>query len=129
MKKLILFTSLFAVIVTLNSCHKNEASKADITIYEPIANDTVAFNDSVHFEGSILGDGELHGYTLSFTNSTTGASLFSVTAVTHATSYSFHEHWLNNVTDTTIVNVKVEVELDHEGHKTSKDINVVCLPN
>lgn len=128
MKKLILITSLFGVIVMLNSCHKNEASKADITIYEPSANDTVAFNDSVHFEGSILGDGELHGYTLSYTNSTTGASLFSVTSETHATSYAFHEHWLNNLTDTTIVNVKVEVELDHEGHKTSKNVNVVCLP-
>jgi hypothetical protein len=34
MKKLILITSLFAVIFTLNSCHKNEASKADITIYD-----------------------------------------------------------------------------------------------
>ena len=128
MKKLILITSLFAVIVTLNSCHKNEASKADITIYEPTANDTVAFNDSVHFEGSILGDGELHGYTLSYTNSTTGASLFSVTAETHATSYAFHEHWLNNLTDTTVVNVKVEVEINHDGDIVSKEVNFVCLP-
>lgn len=128
MKKLFLITSLIGVIVTLNSCHKNEASKADITILEPMTNDTIALNDSLHVEGTILGDGELHGYTLSYTNSTTGASLFSVASETHATSYAFHEHWLNNLTDTTIVNVKVEVELDHEGHKTSKDINIVCLP-
>jgi hypothetical protein len=128
MKKLILITSLFGVIVTLNSCHKNEASKADITIYEHTANDTVAFNDSVHFEGAILGDGELHGYTLSYTNSTTGASLFSVTAETHATSYAFHEHWLNNLTDTTVVNVKVEVEINHDGDLVSKEVNFVCLP-
>lgn len=128
MKNTILILGLFTVLFSMNSCNKNEASKADITVMEPAVDDTVAFNDSVHFEGTIIGDGELHGYTLTYTNTTTGQSLLSATSETHATSYAFHEHWLNNLTDTTTVTLKVEVELDHEGHKISKEMNVVCLP-
>jgi hypothetical protein len=54
--------------------------------------------------------------------------LLSKSASDHAETYSFHEHWINNVTDTTNVKILVEVEINHNGGKTSKEINVVCLP-
>ncbi len=35
---------------------------------------------------------------------------------------------MNDVTDSTNLKVLVEVEINHDGGKTSKEINVVCLP-
>ena len=116
--------------ILLMSCHKhNEATNADITLIEPMEGDTLLFGEELHAEGTIVGDGELHGYSLNMINQTTGETLLSKATSDHAETYSFHEHWVNSVTDTSNVKIIVEVELNHDGDKTSKEINVVCLPN
>ena len=119
--------SLFVVV----SCHKDEHEEVSATIsfIEPNVTDTLAFNEELHAEGTIVGSAELHGYTLSMTNITTNEELLSATASNHASSYSFHEHWVNNVSDTSIIRIKVSVVLDHEGNTTTKTIDAVALPN
>jgi hypothetical protein len=118
-----------SLTVLLISCHKhNNATTATINFLEPTAGDTLQFGEELHAEGTIKGDGELHGYSLNIINQTTTATLLSKSASDHAETYSFHEHWINNVTDTTNVKILVEVEINHDGVKTSKEINVVCLP-
>jgi hypothetical protein len=118
-----------SLTVLLISCHKhNNATTATINFLEPTAGDTLQFGEELHAEGTIKGDGELHGYSLNIINQTTSATLLSKSASDHAETYSFHEHWINNVTDTTNVKILVEVEINHDGVKTSKEINVVCLP-
>jgi hypothetical protein len=119
-----------SLTVLLISCHKhNNATTATINFLEPTAGDTLQFGEELHAEGTIKCDGELHGYSLNIINQTTSATLLSKSASDHAETYSFHEHWINNVTDTTNVKILVEVEINHDGVKTSKEINVVCLPN
>jgi hypothetical protein len=118
-----------SLTVLLISCHKhNNATTATINFLEPTAGDTLQFGEELHAEGTIKGDGELHGYSLNIINQTTSATLLSKSASDHAETYSFHEHWINNMTDTTNVKILVEVEINHDGVKTSKEINVVCLP-
>jgi hypothetical protein len=115
--------------ILLMSCHKhNEATKADITLIEPMVGDTLLFGEELHAEGTIIGDGELHGFSLNMINQTTGVALLSKATSDHAETYGFHEHWVNSVTDTSNVKIIVEVELNHDGVKISKEINVVCLP-
>ncbi|HBW85370.1 MAG TPA: hypothetical protein DEF82_01065 [Crocinitomicaceae bacterium] len=115
--------------ILLMSCHKhNEATNADITLIEPMEGDTLLFGEELHAEGTIVGDGELHGYSLNMINQTTGETLLTKATSDHAETYSFHEHWVNSVTDTSNVKIIVEVELNHDGDMTSKEINVVCLP-
>ena len=112
------------------SCHKHEdeATTANITLMEPGENDTIAFGSEIHVEGTVSGDGELHGYTIGIVNTADNSSVFSVNSSSHASSYAFHEHWMNNVTDTVNMRVTVDVMLTHDGQKTSKSVNVVCLP-
>jgi hypothetical protein len=98
------------------------------SIVEPINNDTIAFNEEVHFEGTVSGSAEMHGYTVTFTNGTTSSVLYTKSYDIHANSYNFHEHWINNVTDTTIVKLKIDVTKDHDGNHEVKEVNVVCLP-
>jgi hypothetical protein len=121
---------IICLAVILFSCKKhNGATSAIITFIEPTEGDILQFGEELHIEGTIQGDGELHGYSLSLINSTTGQTLLSNSTHDHAETFSFHEHWSNNLTDTSNVKIIVVADLDHDGGKTSKEINVVCLPN
>jgi hypothetical protein len=122
-----LFT-VSAIVLLMTACKKEETPTATITINEPMANESIANGSSLHVEGSIKGTGELHGYTLVITNKTSGAVIYTGTVNNHSDSYSFHEHWTNNVTSKSNIEVKVEVELDHDGNKTSKIVTCVALP-
>jgi hypothetical protein len=128
MKKIIFSAiALSLVIISISSCKKEETPTATITFNEPLTNDSITNGDSLHAEGTITGTGELHGYTLIITNKTSGAVLYTSSASNHSDSYAFHEHWLNNVSSTSNIDVKVEVELDHDGNKTAKAVQVVAL--
>lgn len=124
------FIVVMMVIGTLTACHKDnhEEVTATISFMEPTDGDTIALNEELHAEGTILGSAELHGYTLTMKNITTNEELLNVSSIGHASSYAFHEHWVNTVSDTSTIQIVVAVELDHDGNKTSKTINIVALP-
>ena len=124
MKKQFIAISVFTMLLT--SCHKDVT--ASITIVEPTSIDTIPLSNEIHFEGTIDGTAEMHGYTITFTNMTSGATLLAKTDESHAEIYKFHEHWINNVTDTTTVKLSIVVEKDHDGNTETKETTVVCLP-
>ena len=120
-----------AIIMSMTMACKDEVtevSRATITFVEPAMGDTLQSGEELHAEGTVQGNVELHGYELSFINLTTGEVLYNGVSETDAQSYSFHEHWINNVSDTSRVAVEVVVELDHDGNTQSKRVEVVCLP-
>jgi len=129
MKKYIWIVIAFATFLTITACHKHEeAISAEITFVEPSTNDTILIGTELHVEGTIVGSGELHGYSISFMNVANDSVVYTVSSAAHNNSYAFHEHWMNNVSDTTIMKVTIDAMLDHDGTKTSKSVNVVCLP-
>ena len=128
MKKDLIKLTLIVLLFSISSCHKGDATTATIEIMEPLANDTIPYDDSLHFEGTIIGNGTLYGYQLTYANAFTGEEYLKMESVEKAKSYAFHEHWHNQVTDTTMVTVKVVATLNHKGIKTEKFLNVVCLP-
>ena len=127
------FLVLILVLISsgmFTSCHKDEHESvtATISFVEPTDGDTIALNQELHAEGTIVGTAELHGYTLKMTNLKTNQVLLNVSSASHTSSYAFHEHWVNSLTDTSTIQILVEVGLDHDGNKTSKTIEVVALP-
>jgi len=128
MKKLLYSIILISIIAF--SCNKHgEATTATINFIEPTVGDTIDFGEDLHVEGTISGDGELHGYTLKIENTITSEIVKTASTTNHAKSYVFHEHWINNVSEPTLMKVIVEVDINHDGKKASKEINVVCLSN
>ena len=118
----------FIALLSVTSCHKGDATSATIDIMEPMVNDTIAYNDTIHFEGTINGNGKMYGYKLSFANAFSGDEYASFSSEAKAKSYAFDEHLHNQFTDTTMVTLKVEATLDHNGLKTDKYLYVLCLP-
>lgn len=72
MKKTMLSMAAFAILFSISSCHKGDATTATIDIVEPMVDDTIAFEEDLHLEGVITGNGKMYGYKLSFANAYSG---------------------------------------------------------
>lgn len=123
-----LIVTLLIGLSVLLACKKDEpATTATIAFIEPTANDTIVAGGELHVEGTIVGNSEMHGYTLKMVNETTNEVLVNTTSSSHASSYAFHEHWDNNVTQNSIVAVTITAHLDDAGNQATKTVKVVCL--
>lgn len=122
-----ILTSL--AICLLLSCHKNDpATSATIEFEEPILNDTIAYMDSIHVEGTIIGNGKMNGFNIEYLNASTGAVLHTQNSTDTGKEYAFHDHWINELIDTTTIAVKITVDLDGKGNQTTAQRSIVCLP-
>jgi hypothetical protein len=89
------------------SCKKdsNEATTATINILSPTANAVIAFGEEVHVEGTIVADGEIHGYKV-YLKDEQGNNLYEGGQEhVHGDAFAIHEHWTNNVQQSTQVKV------------------------
>lgn len=128
--KQIVIISIALTGLLIGACKKDKsgAKSVQINFTEPSVGDTVPSWNQIHMEGTITGDGEMKGYTVSAVNTVTNVVLFTKTYDVNAKAYNFHEHWINNLYDTTIVMVKVEVIKNDAGELETATRNVVCLP-
>jgi hypothetical protein len=119
-----------AVNAAFIGCNKNkgEANNVSINFTEPSIGDTIPSWNQLHVEGTISADGELKGYAVSVFRTSDNAMLFTTTYEVPASAYNFHEHWMNDVQDTTNVIVKLEVFKKQGGNKIEATREVVCLP-
>lgn len=129
MKKIKLIITILIGMSTVIACKKDEpATTAVIEFIEPSSMDTIISGEELHAEGTIVGNNEMHGYSLKMVNETTNEVLVNIASSSHATSYAFHEHWVNNVTQNAVVAVTITANLDDAGNQATKTVKVVCLP-
>lgn len=139
MKKYILnFVYISIIAVTAVACKKEEETHDEdehtevgtplITITSFNDGDTIQPGAEFHMSGTIVSTSEMHGYEIILHNHATMQDVFNVSEHSHATSYSVHEHWTNNVADTSTVMFTLNAVKDHSGGITTKTLHVVCLP-
>jgi hypothetical protein len=129
MKNIILFISVLLIVACKKETTSETQVSANISITHPQENDTIFFGDTLRFEGTISGFEALHGYVVTFTNSATNQPILSIVNDEHLSNYTFNYIYKNNFTDTTAVDLKIEVIIDHDGNKEIKQRTVICLPN
>lgn len=122
-----LITFTLGILFVGTSCKKHhEPVTATLTLLEPQPGDTIAAGDSLHMHGTVVGSGELHGYSLTLTNLTTNQVVFSGSTTNHATSYAFDEHWVNMIGATSNMKLSLIVNLDHDGTTASQSLEFVA---
>jgi hypothetical protein len=129
--KIGIYITLLFLVLSIISCEKETATfatSASINFVYPAVNDTISLGEEIHAEGTIQATEMLNGYSLKMVDQTTNEVLYSAATSVKKSAYVFHEHWVNNLTDTTHVRVTVEVNLNDNGAKTSKDVMVVIIP-
>lgn len=140
MKKYIFKTAILALaLVTIASCKKKDdditdeeethvSTPATINVTTLNDGDTIQSGAMLHISGTITAASEMHGYQLIIHNHATMTDVYTTESTAHTASYSFDDHWTNNVTDTSMMMLKITAVLDHDGNQTQKVINFVCLP-
>ncbi len=138
MNKFILNTvSISLISLSIVSCkkdkeheeeHHDEPVTAVIDINSFNDGDTIASGATFHMSGTITGTSEMHGYTIVLHNHATMQDVFNVQNHDHSSVYTIHEHWVNNVADTSTVMFTLTTALDHNGGTMSTVKHVVCLP-
>lgn len=123
----------YILLFTALSCKKEdhqheEEVTATIVITSPSANDTIPLGSTVSLEGTVNGSAEMHGYSVTFSNNANGAIIYDQDYDVHGTYLTIHDHWTNDVQDTTVVRILVDVIKDHDGNHEKKEISIVCLP-
>lgn len=127
----IIIVSAIALSLTTAACKKHtheEVVTASITVTNPTANDTLAYGDTLKLAALVTGSAEMHGYSVTFTNLTTGNPVYAKAYDEHASSYTISEMWKNNVTAPSILNLTIDVVKDHDNNHEIKTMSVVCLP-
>jgi len=119
--------SLFAFVGCNKEKNNTPAENIVITFTEPTVGDTVASYNNLHCEGTITSDGDMKGYTIEYIDEATNDVLFETSYSTKTDAYNFHEHWLNNVSTTTQVTIRVIVKKDNDGNTETKEMTVTCL--
>ena len=126
MKILLIILSLITVLL---SCKKHDENvSATISIASPTVNDTIPFGTLVKLTGSVAGTGEMHGYSISYSTVPSGTQVYYQEYDIHSDHYTINDEWTNNVTDTSQVQILVDVIKDHDGNHEKKELTVVCLP-
>ncbi|NVK63725.1 MAG: hypothetical protein HWE22_04020 [Flavobacteriales bacterium] len=131
MTRTLIIILALAPLVGVFGCNKESkqapAENIVITFTEPTSGDTIASYNSLHSEGTISSDGNMKGYSIVYIDEATNDILFESSYDTETDAYNFHEHWLNNVSTTTQVIVRVIAKKDHDGNTETKEMTVTCL--
>ena len=113
--------------MSLAACKEKEVI-VTMNITSPTAEDTLAFGDTLNLTGTVSGTGEMHGYSVMMMNLLSSSMVYTMDYDIHGESYTISDFWVNNVTDTSIVQATVDVIKDHEGNHEIKSVSVLCLP-
>lgn len=140
MKKIFFNTAIIAfTVITVVACKKHKEDDhtddhgttpvtATISVTTLNEGDTIQSGEMMHISGTITSNAEMHGYQLLIHNHNTMTDVHTTEAHEHAATYSFDEHWTNNVSDTSNMMLKITAVKDHDGNQEIKTINFVCLP-
>lgn len=127
--KLSIYLMMVLLALGTFACNKddNPAENVIISLTEPTSGDSIASYNSVHCEGTITANGKMKGYSVYFIEESSGNVLYQSDYDTKADSYNIHEHWLNNVSTTTQVTIRIVVQKDEKGSTETKEVTVTCL--
>lgn len=134
MKQIFLFISVAVFsIFTITSCQKKDdtapdANKVMITLSSPTDGQTISLGDTLHIAAQISYPSELHGYEITLTDSATGTVLFSDDEHVHDDHFTINENWLDTLTTAATLQLKITVEIDHNGNEATKTVMLKSTP-
>jgi len=137
---LMLFIGLIGFTTMLASCKKDKEDPkspggttppltATITISSPAEGAMLDHGQELHIHATVTAGFEMHGYTLQIRRAADNEVVWTHHSHSHATSYTIHEHWTNNVDDHTNMILRVTAELDHSGTVSFKEVGFHCHPH
>lgn len=123
------------ILIFLASCKKeteeqSHESEAEVvlSLVSPTENQTYQLGDTVRILGTISSTSDLHGYNLRLNHPVLNMFVINKAFHEHGTSFKVNEFWVNNVTDTTVLKLTMDVAIDHDGKLKTFEKFITCYP-
>lgn len=132
------YKTLFALIVlftiSFTACKKDDETttpedpKVNFSFTNPEAGKMYDNGDTVHMDGMISWENEMHGYEITLTNTSMDSVVFSKHEHEDGNTFHIHEAWKNNVMHHSDMKLTIDALTDHDGAKETKEIIFHCHP-
>jgi hypothetical protein len=128
-----LLIALTFITITFTACKDGdpatpETPSVNFSIAEPVASTKFGKGDTVHINGMITWENELHGYELTVTNVTADSVVFTKHNHADGNTMHIHENWVNDVASHSDMSLTIDAFTDHDGAKETKVILFHCHP-
>lgn len=131
-KTLLLIVALFTF--TFTACKDDEETTTpevptvEFTFTNPEGGKMYGRGDTVHIDGMISWENELHGYELTLTNTTMDSVVYTSHGHEDTKMIHIHKMWVNNVMHHSDMKLTIDALTDHDGTKETKAILFHCHP-
>ena len=123
---------LLAISASFSACNNDDddvVPAAEITITTPADGGIVNAGESVAITGTIAGNTEIHGYTLTVRQKSDSKVLFTKEIHDHSKDITINETWaVDTVAKYKELEMEILATLDHDGNTQSKKITLYALP-
>ncbi|PCJ67224.1 MAG: hypothetical protein COA58_02590 [Bacteroidetes bacterium] len=120
------------LIISLSACKDDESTPeppaVNFLFADPISEKAYGFGDTVHINGVITFDNELHGYELNIHSEHFDSTVHTVHNHEDGKTIHVHSHWVNDLTHHTDMTLTIDALTDHDGTKGTKVIHFHCHP-
>jgi len=128
LKNIAIITLVSVVSFSIISCKKKKENEITIELTSKVEGEKFSKDQKVSIKGTITASSEdIHEYTITIKNETSGATEFTKTEHANAKSISFDESWINNVSDHSDMMLTIAAE-DHDGKKETFTAHFHCHP-
>jgi hypothetical protein len=123
-----IFTLSALVLLSFNSCKKDDTEKPTLSIIEPLAGDTLYLSQDpeIHIEFTASDNEELHEVSVDLKDAQ-GNTFFNRTDDVDLKTFSFHEHVMPDIAAGIEFTLRIEAN-DHSGNSNTEELQFFVMP-
>jgi hypothetical protein len=117
------------ILAGVSACQKKDttpaqADKITIDLTNPKDGQVYHKGDTVKMQAAVSYISELHAYEMSIKNKTTNEVVYDVYEHVHSDKINIDTWWVDSVSVATELKLELTVQIDHDGHETTKEITL-----
>lgn len=133
MKNSQLIIPITVMAVSISSCQKKEEvpaqpDKVDIEITSPKADLVYHKGDTIKIAGTATYVSQMHGYTVAIYKKGSETPLYEGSEHTHGDKLAIEEHWVDTLSESSALTLKVNVIIDHDNNTSTKELDFSSQP-
>lgn len=111
----------------LAACQKRDednfqSDNLKINITKPAETSSFRKGDTVFIEADVYYTSQLHGYSIEINNQQGTQNFFTLNEHVHGDRFNVNTYWIDTLSQSTDLLLKLTVQADHEGSQQSKEV-------
>lgn len=122
-----------ALLIVLAACQKKDNTpaqpdKISININTPANGTNFRKGDTISVNADISYISQLHAYEVSIKNKSTNEVVFDEYEHVYTDKFSINTSWVDSLQEETDLTMQVIIQIDHDGHQSTKELTLHSKP-